>query len=103
MLHSIHSLHPLHGAILSTTDSNLELKKIPQVFAAENFECVPVKINEKFYWVVVDWLENHYANITDPNDTDEGTLDPLEVRLQSDVESMEDLLRILPNQVADND
>jgi hypothetical protein len=89
-------MHETHGKILSITGINPQLETIPQVFAAENFECVPVQIGDRYYWVVVDWMENHYANITDPNDTPDGTLDPLEVRLQTDTENIEDLLRILP-------
>lgn len=84
-------MHKLHGMTFTDVKTDRELETIPQVFVAESVECVPVKLGDKYFWVITDFLDNHYANIENPEGED---LDPIEVLLKSDVDNAQDLLKI---------
>lgn len=86
-------MHQLHGMTFTNGGTDKELEDVPQVFVAESVECVPIKLGDKYFWVVVDFLDNHYANIENPEGED---LDPIEVCLKTDVDNVEDLLKINP-------
>ena len=43
-------------------------------------------------------MSSNFASIANPADDGEGTLDAVEVSVQTGAENIEDLLRILPNQ-----
>ena len=93
-------MHSLHGSNLSEVDRNGLLASVPEVLISDA-ECVPICIEGKYYWLVVDTLDtlsSNFASIANPADDGEGTLDAVEVSVQTGVDKIEDLLRILPNQ-----
>lgn len=95
-------MHPLHGTILITLGTSEDLKSVPEVLISDA-ECVPIYIDGKLYWLVVDVLDtlsSNFATIANPDDDGEGTLDAVEVSVRTGVDSVEKLLRVLPNKAA---
>jgi hypothetical protein len=90
-------MHDLHGVKLSSKGEIEILAMVPEVFISD-VECVPVKIDGRYYWLVVDTLDtlsSNYASISNPEDNGEGVLDAIEVSVRTGVDDFEDLLQVV--------